>query len=101
MLKGGLELGEKTATWAEEKAAYLVTVTNLDQPLKKIDHAALNGVVQLENTQNQVSLIDKTLSNLKSLVRSNIPPRISFIEISNLFQLGTEPISLCQQSGAN
>jgi len=54
VLKEGLELGEKTATWAEEKAAYLVTVTNLDQPLKKIDHAALNGVVQLENTQNQV-----------------------------------------------
>ena len=70
MLKEGLELGEKTATWAEEKAAYLVTVTNLDQPLKKIDHAALNGVVQLENTQNQVSLIDKTLRSLKSIVIS-------------------------------
>ena len=68
-MKEGLELGEKTATWAEEKAAYLVTVTNLDQPLKKIDHAALNGVVQLENTQNQVSLIDKTSSNLWPIVK--------------------------------
>ena len=68
MLKEGLELGEKTATWAEEKAAYLVTVTNLVQPLKKIDHAALNGVVQLENTQNQVTLVEKTLRNFKSIV---------------------------------
>ena len=83
VLKEGLELGEKTATWAEEKAAYLVTVTNLDQPLKKIDHAALNGVVQLENTQNQVSLIDKTLRSLKSIV--NIFPHIIPSWISNLF----------------
>ena len=97
MLKEGLELGEKTATWAEEKAAYLVTVTNLDQPLKKIDHAALNGVVQLENTQNQVSLIDKTLRNLKSIVISFhtlflVEYRICFNQVRNRFQSANKAV---------
>jgi len=54
IVKEGLEFGEKTASWAEEKAEYLITVTKLDKPLKRIDNAALNGVVQFENTQNQV-----------------------------------------------
>jgi len=54
IVKEGLEIGEKTASWAEEKAGYLITVTQLDKPLKTIDNVALNGVVQLENTQNQV-----------------------------------------------
>jgi len=54
IVKESLEFGEKTASWAEEKAEYLITVTNLDKPLKKIDNVALNGVVQLENTQNEV-----------------------------------------------
>ena len=57
IVKESLEFGEKTASWAEEKAEYLITVTNLDKPLKKIDNVALNGVVQLENTQNEVNTL--------------------------------------------
>ena len=70
-MKGRLEFGEKTASWAEEKAEYLITVTKLDKPLKRIDNAALNGVVQLENTQNQVSSLrsymEKFHDNIKNL----------------------------------
>ena len=59
IVKESLEFGEKTASWAEEKAEYLITVTNLDKPLKRIDNVALNGVVQLENTQNEVKTLFK------------------------------------------
>ena len=54
-MKETMEIGENTAYWMEQKAEYLVTVTKMDEPLKKLDSAALNGVVKIENTQTDVS----------------------------------------------
>lgn len=54
IIKGTMEFAEKTAYWTEQKAESLVTITRLNKPLKKIDLIALNGVVQIENTEEHV-----------------------------------------------
>ena len=51
-----MELGEDAAYWVEQKAEYLATATKLDGALKKVDSAAFNGVVKIEDTQTNVSI---------------------------------------------
>ena len=40
----------------EQKAEYLATATKLDGPLKKLDSAAFNGAVKIEDSQTNVSI---------------------------------------------
>ena len=51
-----MEFGENAAYWAEQKVEYLVTTTKMDEPLKKLDTAALNGTLKIENTLSNVSI---------------------------------------------
>ena len=51
-----MEYGENVAYWMEQKAEYVATATKMDQQLKKLDSAALNGVVKIEDTHNNVSI---------------------------------------------
>ena len=55
IIKTTIELGEKTAYWAEQKAESIVTLTRLDKPLKRIDSIAVYGVVKIEDTHENVS----------------------------------------------
>ena len=51
-----MEYGENVAYWMEQKAEYVATATKMDKSLKKLDSVALNGVVKIEDTQNNVSI---------------------------------------------
>ena len=56
ILKETLERGEDAAYWMEQKAENIATFTKLNEPLKKIDSAAFNSVVKIEDTQANVSI---------------------------------------------
>ncbi len=51
-----MEFAENAAYWVEQKAENVATATNMDESLKRLDSAALNGVVKVEDTHNNVSI---------------------------------------------
>lgn len=52
-----MEFGENTAYWIGEKAEYVVSAMKMEESLKKLDSAALNGVLKIEDTHNNVSIV--------------------------------------------
>jgi len=54
IVKGTMEFAENAAYWVEQKAENVVTGTKMDESLKKLDSAAFNGVVKIEDTHNNV-----------------------------------------------
>ena len=51
-----MEFAENAAYWVEQKAENVATGTKMDESLKKLDSAAFNGVVKIEDTHNNVSI---------------------------------------------
>jgi len=69
IIKVTMEFGENTAYWIQQKVEYVVTTTKMDGKLKKLDSAALSGVVKLEDTHNNVR---NRFLNANMIARSRI-----------------------------
>lgn len=83
VVKGTMEYGENVAYWMEQQAEYVATSTKMDEQLKKLDSAALNGVVKIEDTHNNVrnrfhsankvvrTRIEDTKDNVTKIIENN------------------------------
>ena len=77
LVKSSLERSEDVAYWLKEKAENVVTATHLDEPLKKLDTAAANGVIQVEKTSSNVSSLQRNTSNTLKQTKMQLRHRIA------------------------